>query len=84
MFLKDYWYVASWSSEVTAEPLARTFLGEPVVLYRTAENQVVALEDRCCHRQLPLSMGKVLGERLQCGYHGLVFAPDGACVEVPG
>jgi len=84
MFLKDYWYVAAWSNEVTAEPLARMFLGEHVVLYRTPGGQVVALEDRCCHRQLPLSMGKVLGERLQCGYHGLVFAPDGACVEVPG
>ena len=84
MFLRDYWYVAAWSNEVSAKPLPRVFLDEPVVLYRTTGNQVVALEDRCCHRQLPLSMGKVIGEQLQCGYHGLVFAPDGACLEVPG
>ena len=84
MFLRDYWYVAALSDEVSAEPLARTLLGEPVVLYRGAGGRIVALEDRCCHRQLPLSMGKVLGERLQCGYHGLVFDATGACVEVPG
>ena len=84
MFLKNYWYVAAWSSEVSAEPLARIFLGEPLVLYRTTEDRVVALEDRCCHRQLPLSMGKVIGDQLQCGYHGLIFNANGACVDVPG
>ena len=67
MFLKNYWYVAAWSSEVSAEPLARIFLGKPVVLYRTTKDRVVALEDRCCQRQLPLSMGKVIGDQLQCG-----------------
>ncbi len=84
MFLKDYWYVAAWSDEVSEAPLARTFLDQPVVLYRGARGQVIALEDRCCHRQLPLSMGEADGDRLRCGYHGLVFAPDGTCVEVPG
>jgi len=59
-------------------------LDEPVVLYRGAGGETVALEDRCCHRQLPLSMGRVQGDRLQCGYHGLTFRPDGVCVEVPG
>ena len=84
MFLKNYWYVAAWSNELTTEPLARRFLNEPVVLYRTSANQVVALEDRCCHRQLPLSLGKVIDDQLQCGYHGLLFASDGTCVDVPG
>ena len=84
MFLNEYWYVAAWSGEVTETPLARTFLDQPVVLYRGAGGQPVALEDRCRHRQLPLSMGKRDGDRLRCGYHGLVFAPDGTCVEVPG
>ena len=84
MFLKDCWYVAAWSSEIGEEPLARTLLEEPVVLYRTREGTAVALADRCCHRAMPLSMGTVMGERLQCGYHGLEFAPDGQCVAVPG
>ncbi len=84
MFLRNCWYVAAFDHEVGRTPLARTLLDEPVVLYRTAGGAAVAFEDACCHRALPLSMGKVVGDNLQCGYHGLVFEPTGACVSVPG
>ena len=84
MFLREAWYVAARSAEVTRRPLARTLLDEPVVLYRREDGAAVALEDRCCHRHLPLSMGRLEGDRLRCGYHGLLFAPDGRCVEIPG
>ncbi len=49
-----------------------------MVLFR-AEGKVAALEDRCCHRHLPLSCGTVEGPAIRCGYHGLLFAPDGQC-----
>src|SRR5262245_28347173 len=84
MFLRNSWYVAAWDREVGRTPRARTILGEPVVLYRTERGEPVGLEDRCCHRQLPLSMGTVLGNDLRCGYHGLKFDPSGKCVEIPG
>jgi phenylpropionate dioxygenase-like ring-hydroxylating dioxygenase large terminal subunit len=84
MFLQNSWYVAAWDREVGSTPLARTILDEPIVLYRTADGRPVALEDRCCHRHLPLSKGVVLGNDLRCGYHGLRFDAAGACVEVPG
>ena len=84
MFRKNCWYVAAWDHEVTQKPLARTLLCEPVVLFRREDGGAVALEDRCCHRALPLSMGKVIGDRLQCGYHGLEFNPAGECVMIPG
>ena len=83
-YVRNCWYAAAWNHEVTATPLARTFLDEPVVLYRAQDGAVVALEDRCCHRSLPLSMGRVIGDNLQCGYHGLMYGPDGVCIEVPG
>lgn len=83
MFLKNAWYAAAWESEVAEGPLGRIILGEPVVLFRAAGG-VAALEDRCCHRGLPLSMGRVAGERIQCGYHGLEFDSSGSCVKVPG
>ena len=73
MYLRNAWYVAAWPSELNAGPLARTFLDEPVVLFRTEDGAMHALEDRCCHRNLPLSMGKVEGDNLRCGYHGLLF-----------
>ena len=84
MFMRNCWYVAAFDHEVADEPFARTLLGEPVVLYRTAEGTPVAFEDACCHRALPLSLGTVIGDNLQCGYHGLTFDPSGTCVAVPG
>jgi vanillate O-demethylase monooxygenase subunit len=84
MFLKNCWYVAAESSEIGREPLGRILLGEPVVLYRREDGTAVALEDRCCHRRAPLHKGRVQGDNIQCGYHGFTFAPDGACVAVPG
>ncbi len=84
MFLKNSWYVAAWDREISRNPLGRVLLDEPVVLYRKEDGGVVALEDRCCHRQLPLSMGTLVQDTLRCGYHGLRFDPSGKCVEIPG
>lgn len=83
-YLRNRWYVACWSEKLTADPLARIFLGDSVVLYRGENGAPVALEDRCCHRSAPLSMGKVEGNKIRCGYHGLVFDSSGACVSIPG
>ena len=82
--LQNAWYAAAWNHEVGEEPLARTLLGEPVVLYRNRAGRAVALEDRCCHRGLPLSRGRVDGDAIECGYHGLTFDDSGRCVRVPG
>jgi phenylpropionate dioxygenase-like ring-hydroxylating dioxygenase large terminal subunit len=84
MFLRNHWYVAASDSEVGRKPLARMILGEPVVLFRTEDGKAVAFEDRCVHRHLPLSMGKLVGNILQCHYHGLQFGADGRCVRIPG
>ena len=84
MFLRNYWYVAATDAEVGRKPLARTILGEPIVFFRTEEGAPVAMEDRCAHRHLPLSMGKLVGDELQCHYHGLRFGTDGRCTRIPG
>ncbi|HEX4193743.1 MAG TPA: aromatic ring-hydroxylating dioxygenase subunit alpha [Stellaceae bacterium] len=88
MFLRNSWYVAAWDRELARDhrrqPLARTILGEPIVFYRQENGAPVALEDRCCHRHLPLSLGRLEGDTLRCGYHGLRFDPRGRCVEIPG
>jgi len=64
--------------------LSRTFLNCPVVLYRDVNGNVVAMEDRCCHRFAPLSKGRLEGDSIRCMYHGLKFAPTGDCIELPG
>ena len=85
MFLRNYWYVAASTSDIGRTPFRRVIMNEPVVFYRTENGDPVALEDRCPHRRLPLSMGKLVSDDvLQCHYHGLRFDRTGACVRVPG
>jgi phenylpropionate dioxygenase-like ring-hydroxylating dioxygenase large terminal subunit len=84
MFMRNVWYSAIWSKDLTDRPLARTFLNDKVVLFRTASGKAAALEDCCCHRAAPLSKGEMAGEYIACGYHGLKFDVNGKCVEVPG
>ena len=80
----DFWYPLAWSNELKAgETLARRFAGDPIVLFRGASGKVFALEDRCAHRQVPLSLGVVEGETLKCGYHGWTYNCAGKCVDVP-
>ena len=83
-YLTERWYAAAWAEEIGSAPLARTILDQAVVFYRTADGAPVALEDRCCHRALPLSMGEVIGDDIRCGYHGLKYDATGQCVDVPG
>ena len=84
MFLKDQWYAAARSEELGRTLLARRILGERVVLYRSAAGTPVALADRCPHRSAPLSMGRLVDDGLECGYHGMVYDAAGRCIRVPG
>ncbi len=83
MFLRDCWYVAGFASEVTDAPFARMLLGTSIVMYRTPAGAVVALDNHCPHRFAPLDKGTLVGDAIQCPYHGLRFGPDGRCVHVP-
>ncbi|PZU76372.1 MAG: (2Fe-2S)-binding protein [Rhizobium sp.] len=81
--IRDCWYVAAFGSEIGRGLLSRRILGTQVVLYRTESGEPIALHDRCPHRSLPLSKGCLEGDAVRCGYHGLLFDRDGACVEAP-
>ena len=84
MFIRNAWYIAAWTDELKRQPLARRICNEPVVLFRDRSGRPAALVDRCCHRSAPLSLGEVVPDGIQCGYHGLVFDGSGRCVAVPG
>ena len=85
MWIRNAWYVAAWTHEIEPGRIhARTIIDQPLVIYRTSDGEIVALEDRCPHRFAPLSMGRLEGDALRCMYHGLKFAPDGRCIEIPG
>ncbi|HUF98018.1 MAG TPA: Rieske 2Fe-2S domain-containing protein [Ilumatobacter sp.] len=52
------------------------------VMWRTDQG-LVAVRDRCRHREAKLSLGTVEDGCLRCPYHGWVFGDDGRCVEIP-
>jgi len=82
--LKDYWYVAGRAQDVSAKkPTGRTILEEMIVLYRTKSGAVVAMSDRCLHRNALLSRGDVFDDQLGCPYHGWTYDTSGRCVNVP-
>jgi vanillate monooxygenase len=84
MILRNYWYIAARADEVTRTPLGRVICGEPVVLFRTEAGAPAALSNICSHRRAPLDKGKLIGDAIQCAYHGLCFDAAGRCVRIPG
>jgi len=85
IFLMNCWYVAAWDHElIDGVKLARTILEKPVVIFRGESGRYIALEDRCCHRGAPLSMGRIEGDCIRCMYHGMKYDENGICVEIPG
>ncbi len=84
MYLKNAWYVAAWADEVTDALAQIVVLGQKLCVFRSEAEEVVALEDACPHRKLPLSKGRRKGDHLECGYHGLTFDCAGQCVWAPG
>ncbi len=77
------WYAVSWEKDLGQSPVARTVCDLPIVLYRKSDNTPVALQNACLHRLLPLSLGRVDGDEIVCGYHGMAFGSDGRCVRMP-
>jgi phenylpropionate dioxygenase-like ring-hydroxylating dioxygenase large terminal subunit len=78
-----HWYILAMSHELRAEPIARTLFGMPIVLFRDGAGKPAALLDRCAHRNVPLSPGRVASGRLECPYHGWQFDGGGVCRFVP-
>ena len=84
MFLRNAWYVAAWSDEISADLQQIVLLNDRICMFRDGGDKVVALEDACPHRKLPLSKGRRKGDTVECGYHGLTFNGTGQCVRAPG
>jgi len=80
--LAEYWYPVALSSEVTSAPFKATLLDVDLVLFRSGP-QVTAALDRCPHRWVRLSAGKLVDGNLVCAFHGLAFNGQGQCVSVP-
>ena len=87
LHLKNIWYCAGWDDSLSLGRdaiLSKKIANEDIVIYRKPNGGLVAMEDRCCHRQAALSCGRKEGADIRCMYHGWKFSPEGKCIEIPG
>ena len=78
------WYAVFESSEVSQKrPQSAQRFGIHLVFWRNRSGQVIILEDHCPHRGAQLSLGKVVGDNIQCPFHGFQFDSEGKCQFVP-
>jgi phenylpropionate dioxygenase-like ring-hydroxylating dioxygenase large terminal subunit len=82
--VSQQWFAIALADAVGDKPIAMNLLDRPIVVARFRDTQVVAYEDRCPHRQAPLSAGCVVGNSIQCPYHGWRFDASGMLVDIPG
>ncbi len=83
-FVMNGWYAAAFSEEIKHELVERWICGIPLVFFRERDGRAVALDGTCPHRSYPLALGRLKGDSIECGYHGITFGSDGACAHVPG
>jgi phenylpropionate dioxygenase-like ring-hydroxylating dioxygenase large terminal subunit len=78
MPILDHWHPVLPSKQLKKHPVGVRLGGQNIVLFRTSNGKLGALEDYCPHRRMKLSLGKVVGEKLQCSYHGWTYDCAGA------
>ncbi|MDB5582978.1 MAG: Rieske (2Fe-2S) domain protein [Bradyrhizobium sp.] len=83
IYPRNQWYVAAGMSEIGRAPLGRRVLERDIVLYRTEAGEAVAMADWCPHRGFRLSKSRLVGDGIECGYHGMRFDSGGNCVHIP-
>jgi phenylpropionate dioxygenase-like ring-hydroxylating dioxygenase large terminal subunit len=80
----DYWYAVEYDARVPpGRVVEMKFWGHSIAVFRGTDGTLRALENRCAHRHLKLSIGQVTGCTLTCAYHGWTYDADGRLVGVP-
>jgi phenylpropionate dioxygenase-like ring-hydroxylating dioxygenase large terminal subunit len=80
----NHWYAVEHDRALARGQVRETkFWGDSVALFRDDKGVVHAVENRCAHRQLKLSVGNVIGDKLVCAYHGWEYGGDGKLCTVP-
>ena len=80
----DYWYAVEYDRAVRPGRVLETrFWNTSIAIYRGEDGSLRALENRCAHRQLKLSLGQVDGDHLVCAYHGWCYDGAGRVARIP-
>ena len=63
--------------------VAKTMLGQPILVGRDSAGKAFAMQDICPHQAVPLSSGSFDGREIQCCFHGWKFNTSGVCTDIP-
>ena len=83
VLIKNQWYAVEFGSAVGAQPVKVPVHGHDLALFRTSDGAVHAHSDLCVHRGGSLSGGRVVGDCLECPYHGWRYDKEGVCSRIP-
>jgi phenylpropionate dioxygenase-like ring-hydroxylating dioxygenase large terminal subunit len=81
--LINFWYPMATTVELQDKPLKVQALGQSFVVFRDAGGKAHCLSNTCTHRGGSLAGGKIVGDNVQCPYHGWQFDGQGACKRIP-
>jgi vanillate O-demethylase monooxygenase subunit len=82
-FVTRNWYVGAMSAELGGKPLGRVICGQRIVFFRDPDGWAQAVSAVCPHRGADLGRGRVVGDSVECPFHGLRFNGSGACTRIP-
>lgn len=84
MYIKNQWYLACIVEELDKRNIvSRKICNENLLIFRTDKTKIAVIEDRCCHRNVQLSLGYIHGTNIKCGYHGWEYDENGKCIHIP-
>ncbi|MFC2046384.1 Rieske 2Fe-2S domain-containing protein [Chloroflexota bacterium] len=81
--IPNQWYVLMVSKQVKDKPVGVTRMGEKLVFWRDGTGSVSCLRDKCPHRGVELSKGRVVDGHIQCPFHGFEYDTSGRAVHIP-
>ncbi|AUX45577.1 (2Fe-2S)-binding protein [Sorangium cellulosum] len=81
--IPNTWYPVLETSKVGRKPVGLLRLGERIVLFRGEDGEIRCFHDRCPHRGVALHLGRIVGNELECPYHGFRFGDGGQCTAMP-
>ena len=81
--LSNHWYLICPEKELQKQIINRKILNEEIIIFRNGQGAITALENRCCHRNVRLSLGYLDQGQVVCGYHGWKYDSTGSCIHVP-
>jgi nitrite reductase/ring-hydroxylating ferredoxin subunit len=77
------WYLWGASRELSRGPVSKQFAGRRLVAFRTESGSIAVMDARCSHLGADLGRGRVVGESIQCPFHGWCYGVDGCCTSIP-